>query len=879
MEKLVLIDGNSIANRAFYALPLLSTDQGTYTNAVYGFTTMLLKILEEEKPTHILVAFDAGKVTFRHADFKEYKGKRQKTPPELSEQFPLIRELLDAFDIKRYELEGYEADDIIGTITKQADTAGIQTKVFTGDKDMLQLISDHVQIALTRKGISEVEAYDEQALFEKYQLKPDQIKDLKGLMGDQSDNIPGVPGVGEKTALKLLHQYATVEEVYQHLEEISGKKLVENLSNHKEDALLSKELATILREAPLEVNLEDAAFTGYTPEKVAPFFKALAFESLLSRIGADDIVEEQQELEAINYTVITENEDKLLDQALQGPVALYLELDEGNFHTADILGLALANQSGHYILPPNMLTQAKVQAFLADETQEKWVYHAKLCKATLAWNGITLNGIHFDSYLASYLLNPADSGHEMESIAKQFGKLELPSSEQIYGKGAKRKLPEEVVLYEYLARKAHALMLTKDTIAAELEKVDMQSLFEDLELPLSTVLATMEVEGIRVDRHTLVEMEKNIKQRLEELTKGIYELAGTEFNINSPKQLGEILFDKLGLPVIKKTKTGYSTNAEVLEKLEPQHEIVRLILEFRQLGKLQSTYIDGLLQVIDPKTEKIHSTFQQTVTTTGRLSSIDPNLQNIPIRLEEGRKIRKAFVPSKENAYIMAADYSQIELRILAHISGDEGMIKAFQENKDIHTQTAVDVFQVDETEVDSLMRRTAKAVNFGIVYGISDYGLSQNLNITRKEAATFIEKYFATFPGVKQFMEDIVKQAKKDGYVTTLLNRRRYLPEINSRNFNLRSFAERTAMNTPIQGSAADIIKLAMIDMHQQIIEKKLETKLLLQVHDELVFEVPEHELNTMQELIKQVMENAMVLKVPLQVDINYGKSWYDAK
>lgn len=880
MNKLILIDGNSIANRAFYALPLLNNEKGTYTNAVYGFTTILLRILEDEKPTHLLVAFDAGKVTFRHTDYKEYKGKRQKTPSELSEQFPLLRQLLDSFSIKYYELPGYEADDIIGTLTKAADKEGWQTKVVTGDKDMLQLVSENVHVALTRKGISEVEYYDLAKLEEVYQLNPLQIIDLKGLMGDASDNIPGVPGVGEKTALKLLHQYQSVENVYEHLDEVSGKKLKENLVGNKDKAFLSKELATILREAPLEVKLDESIYNGYDQEKLVPFFQEMEFQSLIKRVGGE-LEQEQMVVEELEVQEITEAASSLFEKALVSPAALHVEIFQENYHQAPIYGISIRNQNGVFFIPVEVTTTSKTfKDWLANSDEKKWIHDAKRIQVALKWQGIELQGVEFDTYLAAYLLNPSDSDYSIDRIAKVYADMPIPSDEQLYGKGAKRKLSESKEdLKQHIARKAEAVFQMKESLESALVEHNQISLLLDLEIPLSLVLGEMEFLGIKVDRKTLADMGEELNSRLDQLTSQIYEQAGVEFNINSPKQLGEILFDKLGLPVIKKTKTGYSTNAEVLEKLEPKHEIVANILHYRQLGKLQSTYVEGLMKVINEEQGKIHTTFQQTIAATGRLSSIDPNLQNIPIRLEEGRKIRKAFVPEDKGSVLLAADYSQIELRVLAHISKDEGLTKAFKEGQDIHTKTAMDVFHVDEAEVTSLMRRHAKAVNFGIVYGISDYGLSQSLHITRKEAAAFIERYFESFPGVKKFMEEVVKQAKRDGFVTTLLYRRRYLPEINSRNFNLRSFAERTAMNTPIQGSAADIIKKAMIEMAEKLRAEGLKSKLLLQVHDELIFEVPQDEIEIMNKLVPEVMESAVELSVPLKVDVDHGDTWYDAK
>jgi len=877
----VLIDGNSVANRAFYALPLLSTSAGLHTNAVLGFTTMLLKVLEEMKPTHILVAFDAGKVVFRHSEFAEYKGGRKKTPPELSEQFPLIRELLDAFSIKRFEMDGYEADDIIGTLTKKAEEEKRKTTVITGDKDMLQLVSEYVSVALTRKGVSEIELYTPQVIQDKYGLTPLQIIDLKGLMGDPSDNIPGVPGVGEKTALKLLHQYGSVEQVLEHVDELSGKKLQENVRDNMDKARLSKALATIMRDAPVELDVEQTAYTGYDGAAVTDFFKRMEFKSLLGKVKTDSAAEAGDETrEAFSYEIVdAESAGKFADK-LVSPMALYVEMNGENYHRAPILGFGLATQDVHLFVPWEVAAEwREFREWLADEQKEKWTFDGKRDTVGLGWHQLTVKGIRFDVFLASYLLNATESTPSVDSIAQQYARVQVKPDEEVYGKGAKRIVPETDVLAEHVARKAAAIWQSVPVLKERLAQNQMSGLLDDLEAPLSLVLAEMEMHGVKVDSGRLERMGAELDRKLEELTAQIYELAGTDFNINSPKQLGEILYDKLSLPVLKKTKTGPSTSADVLEKLAPYHPIIDAILMFRQLGKLRSTYIEGLTKEIHPKTGKVHTIFNQATTATGRLSSTEPNLQNIPIRMEEGRRIREAFIPSEEGWYMLAADYSQIELRILAHISGDENLIDAFRKGMDIHTRTAMDVFGVSEQEVTPLMRRQAKAVNFGIVYGISDYGLSQNLNITRKEAAEFIDRYFRVFSGVKRWMEEIVKQAKQAGYVTTLLHRRRDLPDIRSSNFNQRSFAERTAMNTPIQGTAADIIKLAMIRMQERMREKGLRSRMLLQVHDELVFEVPEDELDIMQKLVPEVMENAIELKVPLKADVSCGRSWYEAK
>ncbi|WP_301171775.1 DNA polymerase I [Brevibacillus nitrificans] len=883
MSHFVLIDGNSIANRAFYALPLLSTSTGLHTNAVLGFTTMLLKVIEEMKPTHIMVAFDAGKVVFRHSEYADYKGGRAKTPPELSEQFPLIRELLDAFSIQRFELEGYEADDIIGTLTKRADEQAWKTTVITGDKDMLQLVSEHVSVALTRKGVSEIELYTPQEIQDKYGLAPLQIIDLKGLMGDTSDNIPGVPGVGEKTALKLLHEYGSVEEVLANVDRVSGKKLQENLRENVDKAKMSKELATILREAPVELGVQETGYDGYDGTALSEFFKRMEFKSLLSKIKVDAPVEgEGQAANAapFHFEVVTEESAAKFAEKLTSPMAVYVEMDGDNYHHAPIIGFGLSADDVNLYVPWDQAKEWKAfSQWLEDSTIEKWTFDGKRDTVGLAWHDQDIKGIGFDVYLASYLLNATESNPTLDSIASQYAQVRVRSDDEVYGKGAKRLLPEEDVISEHVVHKAAAIWQSVPVLREQLAENKMNELLNDLEAPLSMVLAVMEKQGIKVNRDRLTQMGVDLDAKLEGLTKQIYELAGQTFNINSPKQLGEILFDVLDLPVLKKTKTGPSTSADVLEKLAPYHPIIDAILTFRQLGKLRSTYIEGLTKEIHSKSSKVHTLYNQATTATGRLSSTEPNLQNIPIRMEEGRKIREAFIPSEEGWYMLAADYSQIELRILAHISGDENLIDAFQKGMDIHTRTAMDVFGVEESEVTSLMRRQAKAVNFGIVYGISDYGLSQNLNITRKEAGDFIERYFSVFSGVKHWMEEIVKQAKQDGFVTTLLNRRRYLPDIRSSNFNLRSFAERTAMNTPIQGTAADVIKLAMIRMQDSLQEKGLKSRMLLQVHDELVFEVPQDELEIMKQLVPEVMESALKLDVPLKVDVNFGHTWYEAK
>ncbi|MCK1991812.1 DNA polymerase I [Peribacillus muralis] len=872
-KKLVLIDGNSIAYRAFFALPLLNNDKGVHTNSVYGFTMMLNRILAEEKPTHILVAFDAGKTTFRHATFKEYKGGRQKTPPELSEQFPFIRELLDCFQIKRYELENYEADDIIGTLSLQAEKDGFEVKVISGDKDLTQLSSPSTTVSITKKGITEIEEYTPKHIHEKYGLSPLQIIDLKGLMGDASDNIPGIPGVGEKTALKLLHQFETVENLLQSIDEVSGQKLKEKIEEHKDLALLSKELATITREAPLDVTVNETEYSGIDQDRVISFYKELGFSTLLEKLDVTESVPLEQEKIEVHTEEMTAG--MFADES-----ALYVEILEDNYHRANIIGIAISNEHGHfYFHGDSALSSETFKSWAEDEKKKKTVFDAKRTVVALRHRGVEIKGIDFDVFLASYILDPAESVDEVAEITKTQGTIRLETDDVFYGKGAKRMIPDEAILSEHIARKSKAILSLKEPMVKRLHEFEQFHLLTDLELPLSIILANMEWQGIKVDIGRLKNMGQELAVRLRTIEARIFDLAGEAFNINSPKQLGAILFEKLELPVMKKTKTGYSTSADVLEKLESKHNIVKEILLYRQLGKLQSTYIEGLLKVVNDKSDKVHTRFNQALTQTGRLSSTDPNLQNIPIRLEEGRKIRQAFIPSEKDWIIFAADYSQIELRVLAHIANDDGLVEAFQAGMDIHTKTAMDVFHVPAEEVTSNMRRQAKAVNFGIVYGISDYGLSQSLGITRKEAGEFIEKYLRSFPGVQEYMEESIHEARQKGYSTTLLQRRRYIPEITSRNFNIRSFAERTAMNTPIQGSAADIIKLAMINMNKRLIKEGLKTRMLLQVHDELIFEAPPEELEILKVIVPEEMENAIGLNVPLKVDYAFGPTWFDAK
>ncbi|MCD8924617.1 DNA polymerase I [Staphylococcus epidermidis] len=876
MNKLVLIDGNSLSFRAFYALPLLSNHAGIHTNAVYGFAMLLEKIIKEEKPNHFLVAFDAGKTTFRHSKYSEYKGGRQKTPPELSEQFPYIRQLLDAYHIKRYELDNYEADDIIGTLSRQADEADFETIIITGDRDLTQLATDNVTIYYTKKGVTDVDHYTPEFIAEKYQgLVPKQIIDMKGLMGDTSDNIPGVAGVGEKTAIKLLNQFESVEGVYEHIEEVTAKKLKEKLINSKDDALMSKDLATINVHSPIEVSLEDTKLTlqDDTAEKIE-LFKKLEFKQLLADIDTSSNNEE-----VIDKTFEIEQDFQNVDFNDLNEAVIHFELEGTNYLKDAILKFGFYTNHQHVVINADDVKNYKnLVRWLEDKNTTKIVYDAKKTYVSAHRLGINIENIEFDVMLASYIIDPSRSIDDVKSVVSLYGQNYVKDNITVFGKGKKHHIPEESILNEHIASVTEAISAVTPIMKSQLEDYNQIELLKDLELPLARILSEMEEIGIYTDINDLKEMEFEIQKKLDVLISNIHESAGEAFNINSPKQLGAVLFETLQLPVIKKTKTGYSTAVDVLEKLQGEHPIIDDILEYRQLSKLQSTYVEGLQKVIS-KDHRIHTRFNQTLAQTGRLSSVDPNLQNIPIRLEEGRKIRKAFKPTSKDSVILSADYSQIELRVLAHITQDESLKHAFINGHDVHTATAMKVFNVESDQVDSLMRRQAKAVNFGIVYGISDYGLSQSLGITRKKAKAFIDDYLASFPGVKQYMSDIVKDAKAQGYVETLLHRRRYILDITSRNFNLRSFAERTAMNTPIQGSAADIIKLAMVKFSEKIKETKYHAKLLLQVHDELIFEIPKSEVEDFSKFVEEIMEQALVLDVPLKVDSNYGATWYDAK
>ncbi|MGB7473554.1 DNA polymerase I [Trichococcus sp.] len=878
-KKLLLVDGSSVAFRSFFGLPNLDgfrNKNGLHTNALYAFNNILERIFQTEEPTHLLVAFDSGKTTFRNALYDDYKGGRASMPSELSEQWPYFGVLVHAFGGKTYELVNYEADDIIGTYSRMADQAGYNVVIISGDKDMIQLTTDNIRVDITVKGVSELKAYTPDVIREEYGIEPKQIIDMKGLMGDSSDNYPGVTKVGEKTALKLLTEYGSIENLYEHVDELKKSKMKENLINDKENAFMSKTLATIDLDSPVTLKLDDLAVEGKQIDKLTDFYREMDFNGFLDKLGVAS-EDRSESFEDIHFEVLTE----IRPEHFTDRMALYVEMLEDNYHDGKILAVSWGTDEKIYTASLETVKASPAFKEWAENAEaNKIVYDGKRTMVMLHYAGIALTGIDFDILLASYILNAKDNSKDLAQVAQEYGYNDVSFDEAIYGKGAKTAVPEDAVLHDHLARKVKAIQALFAQLNAELESNVQKDLYYEMELPLSFVLAHMEIQGVKVEPQRLLTMKEEFAGRLLEIEKTIYAEAGEEFNINSPKQLGVILFEKMGLPAIKKTKTGYSTAVDVLEKLQAQAPIVEHILNYRQLAKLQSTYVEGLLKFIKPETGKIHTRYQQTLTQTGRLSSVDPNLQNIPIRMEEGRKIRQAFVPQQEGWKLFASDYSQIELRVLAHISGDEHLREAFLEGQDIHTSTAMRVFGIENPEdVTANLRRQAKAVNFGVVYGISDYGLSQNLNITRKAAQEFIDRYFEKYPGVKQFMEDIVKEAKENGYVETLFHRRRYLPDIHNRNFNLRSFAERTAINSPIQGTAADIIKVAMVRMDKVLKEKGLQANMLLQVHDELIFECPEEEIPVLEKLVPEIMEHAVSLAVPLKVDSNFGDSWYEAK
>nr|WP_317374107.1 DNA polymerase I [uncultured Catenibacterium sp.] len=867
MEELILIDGNSLLFKAFYATSYtgnyMVNRNGIPTNGVYGFARMVEKIISTN-PKYVIVAFDYGKKTFRNELLDTYKATRKETPQELVPQFALAREYLTAHNITWYEVEGYEGDDIIGTLVDFGEKNNLKVSVYTGDKDANQLISSQTTIYRTVKGVTELDIYNEQTLLDKYGLKPDQFRDFLGLMGDSSDNIPGIKGVGEKTALKLLHQYGTIEGLQEHQDEIKGK-MGEKIRAGMEDALMSKKLATILRNIPIDVDLEKATYQGYDYETLKSFYEKYDMNSLIKSMTTEAAPKKELKLEIVDHMPeITKDS------------AVYPSIYDTNYHRSIILGYGIYNdEQAYFISYENALKDELFLAYLKDENKKKYGYDIKSAVIGSRWNGIEINGYTFDLSLASYVLEPAVK-EELKYVCTHFDYEGVQYDEEVFGKGAKKHIPEDDILASHIVSKAKAIYELKDVVTKELKDKNQYELYEDIELPVTRILGEMEFAGTEIDLDVLKEMDTAFDETIEKLANDIYRISGTTFNISSPKQLGQVLFEDLGLKGGKKTKTGYSTSQDVLEKIIDAHPVVPLVLEYRMLTKLSSTYLKGLQEQVFPD-NKIHTIYKQTLTHTGRLSSVDPNLQNIPVRSEEGKLIRKAFV--SHNGYLVSFDYSQIELRILAHMAHVTNLIDAFNQGKDIHRHTAALVFGVKDEEVTPQMRSQAKAVNFGIIYGMSEFRLSKDIGMSISEARDFINKYFETYPEVKTYMDEVVETCKKQGYVSTLLNRKRYIPTINDKNFMVRQQAQRYAMNTPIQGTGADILKLAMIEVDKALKEKHLKSQMILQVHDELIFDVFEDELEEVMSLVKEKMENCIKMDVPLIVEGNYAKNWCELK
>lgn len=867
MEELILIDGNSLLFIAFYATSYtgnyMVNRNGIPTNGVYGFARMVEKIISTN-PKYVIVAFDYGKKTFRNELLDTYKATRKETPQELVPQFALAREYLTAHSITWYEVEGYEGDDIIGTLVDFGEKNNLKVSVYTGDKDANQLISPQTTIYRTVKGVTELDIYNEQTLLDKYGLKPDQFRDFLGLMGDSSDNIPGIKGVGEKTALKLLHQYGTIEGLQEHQDEIKGK-MGEKIRAGMEDALMSKKVATILRDIPIDVDLEKATYQGYDYETLKSFYEKYDMNSLIKSMTTEAAPKKELKLEIVDHMPeITKDS------------AVYPSIYDTNYHRSIILGYGIYNdEQAYFISYENALKDESFLAYLKDENKKKYGYDIKSAVIGSRWNGIEINGYTFDLSLASYVLEPAIK-EELKYVCTHFDYEGVQYDEEVFGKGAKKHIPEDDILASHIVSKAKAIYELKDVVTKELKDKNQYELYENIELPVTRILGEMEFAGTEIDLDVLKEMDTAFDETIEKLANDIYRISGTTFNISSPKQLGQVLFENLGLKGGKKTKTGYSTSQDVLEKIIDAHPVVPLVLEYRMLTKLSSTYLKGLQEQVFPD-NKIHTIYKQTLTHTGRLSSVDPNLQNIPVRSEEGKLIRKAFV--SHNGYLVSFDYSQIELRILAHMAHVTNLIDAFNQGKDIHRHTAALVFGVKDEEVTPQMRSQAKAVNFGIIYGMSEFRLSKDIGMSISEARDFINKYFETYPEVKTYMDEVVETCKKQGYVSTLLNRKRYIPTINDKNFMVRQQAQRYAMNTPIQGTGADILKLAMIEVDKALKEKNLKSQMILQVHDELIFDVFEDELEEVMSLVKEKMENCIKMDVPLIVEGNYAKNWCELK
>lgn len=883
-NKFLIIDGSSLFFRAFYALPLLKTKRGLYTNAIYGFVMMVENAIEKIKPSHVVVCFDMKGKTFRSDIYKDYKGTRQKTPNELEQQWPLVRDILNHMNIKILESPVYEADDIAGTLSKIASEKNFDNYLLTGDKDYFQLVNENTRVLFTRKGITEMDIITVDKIKEDYGIEPLEFIELKALMGDASDNIPGIHGIGEKTGLKLVRQFHTLENLYDNIDEVSGKKLKEKLVDGKMSAFMSKKLGTIVKNVPIEEELDDFKKVEYDYEKLSEMYRDFEFNSMLARLPKEYQKETVEEISDDNFKFVEIKDLKELEKNIKDKKSFAFKfISDGKIYE-DVKPIYLAIKVKDE--PVNFIAYDDIdfdflKEIMEDENLEKLGYSLKEDIIILMDLEIDIKNYSHDVEIAEYLLNSTKSDYDINKISMDYFKNGYLDEEDLLGKGAKKKAYadlEKDELFKYFAFLLNTIYRLEKLQREKIEEEEMTSLYLDMELPLVEVLASMEYVGINTDEAVLDEIDEKIIDKLKNLEEEIYSEAGEEFNINSPKQLGIILFEKMDFPVIKKTKTGYSTSADVLEKLRGKGEIIDKILDYRKFSKLKSTYIDGLKAVINKKTNRIHSRFMQTVTATGRISSIDPNLQNIPIKTEEGRLIRKAFLAS-EGASLVDADYSQIELRVLAALSDDKEMLEAFKNGLDIHRKTASEVFHVDYDDVNSLQRSEAKAVNFGIVYGISDYGLSQNLNIPRKAAKEYIDNYLSHFVGIKNYMAEEIKRGKEEGYVETIFKRRRYIPELNAKNFNIRSFGERIALNTPIQGSAADIIKISMVKVYNELKKRNMKSKLIIQIHDELVVDAAEDEVEEVKEIMRELMENSVDLNVKLSVDMNTGKNLYESK
>ena len=883
-EKILLVDGHSIINRAFYGVTDLTNSEGLHTNAIYGFLNTLFKVLDEEKPDYLTVAFDVKAPTFRHQMYDAYKGTRKPMPAELHEQVPVLKDVLHAMGIATMEKAGLEADDLLGTVAKRSEARGMEVAVLSGDRDLLQLATEHIRIRLpkTKGGVTETENYNTQDVIDKYQVTPLQIIELKALMGDSADNIPGVPGIGEKTATNLIIQYGNIENAYAHVEEIKPNRAKNALQEHYDMAVMSKALATINIDCDYDYDWDRAKLGNIYTREAYALIKRLEFKNMLSRFQVDAPANDKIEK---TFRMIEDfgEADQVLNKAAAALRLAFAIHREGG----EILALSLTlSEKETYVIPvAGFVTADWLLGRLGEifaKVPEIATLKLKEELKCLAAHGVTVDneqqGAFLDAEIAAYLLNPLKDSYAYEELAKEYAGLTIPSYAELFGKDKLTKVLEEKAgaFRVYGGYASYVLYQSMPVLLAHLQETGMEDLYRTMEMPLVWTLFGMEQEGVRVDAQALKSYGDELAVRIGELETQIYKEAGETFNINSPKQLGVILFDKMGLKGGKKTKTGYSTSAEVLEKLAPECPLVADILEYRQLTKLKSTYADGLTAYIGPD-ERIHTTFQQTITATGRLSSVEPNLQNIPIRMELGRQIRKVFIP-KDGCVLVDADYSQIELRVLAHMSGDENLIHAYREAQDIHRLTASQVFHIPFDEVTDLQRRNAKAVNFGIVYGISSFGLSQDLSISRKEAQEYIQKYFETYPKIKEFLDSCVTEAKEKGYARTMFGRRRPMPELKSSNFMQRSFGERVAMNAPIQGTAADIIKIAMIRVDQRLKAEGLKSRLLLQVHDELLIEAYTEELDAVEQILSEEMEGAAELSVPLEIDMKQGKNWYEA-